>query len=68
MKRVNLGAHGVDGLVEVVEVGQDLGDENRVGPADSPHQGLPQRGQFLAQLAARKVGQDLRAVREPQIP
>src|SRR5215472_7545108 len=45
--RVDLGAHRLDRLVEVVEVGQDLRDQKGVVPTEASDQRLPQGGQLL---------------------
>ena len=57
---LDLRTYGVDGLVEVVQMGEALVDEERVMRTKPPSQRLPQRRQFRAQLATRQLGQHLR--------
>jgi hypothetical protein len=55
---IDLGAHGLDGLVQVVEVGEELADEEGVVGAEVAEQGVSQGGQLLAQLAAGEIRED----------
>src|SRR5439155_14307818 len=54
----DLGAERLDGLIEVVNLSDQLPDEEcMVGPKPSP-ESLPQRWELLSQLPARQVSQE----------
>jgi hypothetical protein len=55
---IDLGADGLDGLVQVVEVGEELADEEGVVGAEVADQ-KPQGRPLLAQLAAGETREDL---------
>src|SRR5438445_7890835 len=56
-KQANLLADGLDGLLDVVDMRQDLAEEKGVMRAKAPTERLPEGGELLAERAAREVGQ-----------
>jgi len=55
---VDLAADGGDGLIKVIEVGQELTDEEGVVGAEAAGERLTQRGQLPPQLAAGEVSEE----------
>jgi hypothetical protein len=55
---IDLSAHGHDGLVQVVKVGEELADEKGVVGAEVAEQGLSQGGQLRTQLATGEIRED----------
>jgi hypothetical protein len=54
---LNRGREVIERLVEVIDVREDAPDHERVLGVEAAFQRLLEGGQFLAQLAAREIGQ-----------